>query len=328
VEPKKITLNDSFESIDFENIYSENNALNVADISGMIADLAKEDVKQTIAGRMRAKQFEFNVRNEEGFFPISVQRPQIEIDGGYESINKLIVIEAKNLEPDDFIIRQLYYPYRYWKMKVNKEIVPVFLTYKNGIYTFYIYEFVDLNNYNSIRLKEKLSYTITFNKSNKVEFDSIEVKDTNNEVQFPQADAFNRIIDLISALAETPKSTDQITELFEFTSRQSSYYTSAARYLGLINEKSPHELTELGREISSLNILDRNKKLVRLILSHKPFYETFKLFLKNRSIPNKDILISILLKETNIESESTLFRRASTLKGWLTWIINSGIEIV
>ena len=55
--------------------------------------------------------------------------------------------------PEDFIIRQLYYPYRHWKTKITKEIIPIFFTYDNGIYNIFIYKFDDLNNYNSIKLK-------------------------------------------------------------------------------------------------------------------------------------------------------------------------------
>ena len=328
VDVIEIELPDFYETIDLKNIYSESNALIVAEISGMIKALAQEDVKNTIRGKMRANKFDFTVNSNDSPQQINVNRPQIEIDAGYETSQKIIVIEAKNLEPDDFIIRQLYYPYRYWKMRVDKEIVPVFFTFKNGVYTFYVYEFQDPENYNSIQLVNKLSYRIAFNYSNSISLNSIDIKKEINRVQFPQADAFNRIIDLIMVLADGPKTTDEITNLFEFTSRQSSYYTSAARYLGLIQGVSKHQLTDLGHEIASLKLIDRNKRLVREILSHKPFYEAYKLYLKNNGIPEKEKLVSILLSETKIQSKSTLFRRASTLKGWLTWIINSGIEIV
>ena len=33
----------------------------------------------------------------------------------------MVLIEAKNQQPEDFIIRQLYYPYKYWNDKVKKE---------------------------------------------------------------------------------------------------------------------------------------------------------------------------------------------------------------
>lgn len=327
VEPTVMELHDFYETIDIENIYSETNALNVAEISGMITDLAKEDVKQTIAGRMRANQFGFKVNALDKPFEINVEKPQIEIDGGYESSNKIIVIEAKNSEPDDFIIRQLYYPYRYWKFKVDKEIVPVFFTYKNGIYTFYVYEFEDIENYNSIRLKEKLSYTIKFNENNHLSLDPVKPQKESNLIPFPQADAFNRVIDLIFTLYKSPKNNNQIAELFNFTTRQTNYYVAAAKYLGLIDDSYPYSLSRIGYDIATLNIADRNKKLIALILSHQVFYEAYKLYLKRKKIPQNKDLAELLVAHTKIKLNATAYRRASTIRGWLTWIINSGIEI-
>jgi len=285
-------------------------------------------VKQTITGRMRANKFDFNVKSNGKDFPISVQKPQIEIDGGYESSEKVIVVEAKNLEPDDFIIRQLYYPYRYWKMKVEKEVIPVFLTYKNGIYTFYIYEFQDINSYNSIRLKEKISYTVTFNKPSHVSFSSIEIMNDSDNVQFPQADAFNRIIELIMILFKNSRSSLELTKIFDFTPRQTSYYISAAKYLGLVDNKYPYQLSEIGYSLANLSLIERNKMLVKLILSHKPFNEAFKDILDYGEMPPNDRLFQILSNETKIKATSTISRRTSTLKGWLTWVLNSGVEIV
>jgi len=327
VKPKVMQLPDFYETIDIENIYSETNALNVAEISGMITDLAKEDVKQTIAGRMRANQFGFKVNTKEKPFEINVGKPQIEIDGGYESSNKIIVIEAKNSEPDDFIIRQLYYPYRYWKMKVNKEIIPVFFTYKNGIYTFYIYEFEELENYNSIRLKEKLSYTIKFNQNNYLSIDSVKPYKESSLIPFPQADAFNRVIDLILTLYKSPRNNTEITKLFNFTTRQTNYYVAAANYLGFIQDSYPYSLSSLGHDLASLNIVERNKKLILAILSHQVFSEAYNLYLKNMEIPKSRVLAELLVAQTNIKLNATAYRRASTIRGWLTWIINSGIEI-
>lgn len=327
VEPKVMQLLDFYESIDVKNIYSETNALNVAEISGMITDIAKEDVKQTIAGRMRANQFGFKVNSLEEPFNINVKKPQIEIDGGYESSSKIIVIEAKNSEPDDFIIRQLYYPYRFWKMKVNKEVVPVFFTYKNGIYTFYIYEFCELENYNSIRLKDKLSYTIRFSNNHKLSLASIKPVKECNIVPFPQADAFNRVIDLILLLLEVPRESAEITNLFSFSKRQTNYYVAAARYLGLIKKGHPYKLTNTGIELAKLNLVERNRRLISIILNHQVFYEAFNLYLSNGALPQKKELAELLVVHTKIDLNATAFRRASTIRGWLTWIINSGIEI-
>jgi len=318
---------DFYESLDISNIYSESNALVIAEISGMIEDIAKEDVKQTIRGRMRADEFKFNVNNESNLLEVDVRRPQIEVDGGYESINKIIVVEAKNLEPEDFIIRQLYYPYRFWKMRVEKEIIPVFLTFKNGVYTFYIYEFLDLNNYNSLKLKDKISYRIKPKNPMQLDFDAIQVYSTKSKIQFPQADSFNRIIELLMILKDGPKSIKELTNIFDITPRQTNYYVSAGMYLGLVLKNRLYELSTKGNEISRMKWKERDKNLVQLILSHKPFNDAYKIYQRDNSIPNKNRIKKILISEAGLKDNSTASRRASTLKGWLTWVINSGVLI-
>ena len=64
---------------------------------------------------------------------------------------------------DDFLVRQLYYPYRLWKNKTQKQVIPIFLFYSNDIFSFYIYRFTDDKYYNSIEFvkqNEKLVDTI------------------------------------------------------------------------------------------------------------------------------------------------------------------------
>ena len=139
IEPKKVSLPDFIETIDPDYIYSESNALNVALLSGMIKDAIGEEVVETIQGKMRAMGFQFNIDGEDGINTIEIQRPAMEIDGGYEGNNNVVLIEAKNYLPKDFIIRQLYFPYRHCIDKVTKPITPIFFAYDNGVYTYILY---------------------------------------------------------------------------------------------------------------------------------------------------------------------------------------------
>ena len=65
---------------------------------------------------------------------ISVNNAQCEIDGGFENADSVVIMEAKNVVHEDFYVRQLYYPYRLWRNKVNKPIRLVFSVYSNMIY--------------------------------------------------------------------------------------------------------------------------------------------------------------------------------------------------
>ena len=240
IEPKKVELPDFIETIDPDNIYSESNALNVALLSGMIKDSIGEDVVETIQGKMRATGFNFDIDGVDGKSYIEIEKPAMEIDGGYEGKNTVVLIEAKNYLPKDFIIRQLYFPYRHWLGKVTKPIIPVFFAYDNGIYTFFIYEFTDANNYNSLELKCIKRYIISSNdsdKQKKIVFDSIDLIDDlpQDIIPFPQADTFNRVIALVDLIDSGIDTANAISEEFDMEPRQGSYYISAAKYLGFID---------------------------------------------------------------------------------------------
>ena len=323
-------------SINHDSITSEANAINAAYISGIIADFAEDEkLLPTISGRMSSEDFSFKVRNviNNQLISICVSNSQIEIDGGYEGLNSFIIIEAKNSISDDFLIRQLYYPYRLWKNRLQKPVRPVFLTYSNGIFSFYEYAFEDLYEYNSLSLVKQKNYSI---EPDAITLDDIvaiykkvKIIPEPNNIPFPQANSFERIINLCEILYEnTTLSRDEITYRYDFNSRQTNYYTDAGRYLGLIyksREKGTiqYYLTQKGINLFSNSIKIRNLRFVEFILEHKPFYLTFKLYLERGKMPSKEEIVKIM-KESNlyrIEAEKTFHRRASTITSWINWII-------
>jgi hypothetical protein len=137
IRPIQMSFPSDITTIDPTNLYSESSALHCAVVTGMIEDVLGEEAFQTISGRMSSKHFDFNIRTRKGIdHKISISNSQVEIDGGYESANQFMIVEAKNETVDDFLVRQLYYPYRLWQEKTYKEIKPVFFTYSNDILVF------------------------------------------------------------------------------------------------------------------------------------------------------------------------------------------------
>jgi hypothetical protein len=61
---------------------------------------------------------------------------------------------------DDFIVRQLYYPYRLRSSKIKKEVVPILMTVSNDVFSFFIFKFNEENDYSSISLVEKKNFII------------------------------------------------------------------------------------------------------------------------------------------------------------------------
>lgn len=331
VEPQKMQLPEYIETIDPDNIYSESNALNVALLSGMINDAIGEDVVETIQGKMRATGFNFEIDGFDGKVQISVDRPAMEIDGGYEGKNKVALIEAKNYLPKDFIIRQLYFPYRHWFEKLTKPIIPVFFAYDNGIYTFFIYEFLDLYNYNSLELKEIKRYIISNKSSDEIKSDILSKVETitdlpQSDIPFPQADSFNRIIGIADLVDSKINTASDIAEEYEFDIRQGSYYLAAAKYLDIVDkDNGEYVLTPLGFSIINLDMKSRNEKLIEAVLKHKVFNEAYRYYLDNKKLPDKVLIIEWMKKYTDIQSFETLNRRASTVRGWIEWIIGAQV---
>ncbi|NLJ90979.1 MAG: transcriptional regulator [Clostridiales bacterium] len=334
----KITYPTYIESIDFGNITSESLVINTAYLTGMIADFTEEEgLLPTINGRMGSESFDFQIYNKtfNKLQTISIDKSQLEIDGGYENVNSLTLLEAKNSISDDFIVRQLYYPYRLFKDKVTKPIKPIYLTYSNGIFYFYEYMFEDSGNYNSLVLVKQKNYTL---ESEDISFDElvaichqIQLTSEPYGVPFPQANSFNRVVNICELLFENETLTrDEITLNYDFDVRQTHYYTDACRYLGLVEKQKDHfegvryYLTDKGKALFSLNIKKRNLQFARYILEKRVFNEAFKMYIKHSELPSKEDIVKIMknAKLYNVRSDSTFFRRSSTVLGWLKWIID------
>lgn len=333
VEITSINFPDNIESIDYKDITSESIAINCAYVSKILHDFTgEEDLFPTVCGRMSSSLFDFTINSGQKNFKINVENSQIEIDGGYEGDKSLNLIEAKNYISDDFLIRQLYYPYRLWSDKITKRVRPIFLTYSNGIFHLREYEFTNPYLYNSIRLLQHKKYaiqegTINIESINEI-LNSIKVEQE-PEVPFPQADSFERVINLCELLKQRGFiSKDDITQNYDFDYRQTGYYSNAARYLGLVefvteNQQIGCSLTKEGSRIFDLPIIERQLAFVRLILTHSAFKKTLELYLDKSEVPTKDEVVEIMRESNlyNIVSTETYKRRASTIISWINWIL-------
>lgn len=341
-----------YESINVDNINSESSAINVLILSRILDDfLSTNENISTFNGRMGSGSFEFNVdtvrkvkRN------IFVNNAQLEIDGGFENDESIVILEAKNVVHKDFHIRQLYYPYRLWKTRVRKPIRCVFSIYSNKVFRLFEYKFNDINDYSSIELVQTKNYsledtTITLNdlkevyKNTKVSCDdNMEKYNNKNSVPFIQADNFERIISLLENMYDNPMNDKEIAELMLFgahesngqvTYRQSQYYFNAGRYLGLFEKctrddenRVVSQLSKLGKEIYNMNYKQRQLKLVSLILEHKIFNEMFAIAINDGEVPTKDIVVK-RMEQLNVCSVGKVAkRRATSVRGWLYWIFN------
>lgn len=329
---QKISIPAHIQSLMPQFLVSEAIALNCANACGILNDFLEDDeLVSTVSGRMSSGSFEFSINTALGTKNITVSNSQIEIDAAYEGIHYLSLFEAKRDLSDDFLIRQLYYPFRVWSERVTKTVKSIFLIFSNGMFNLYQYQFEDPQNYNSLKLVKQKNYVIVT---------EICLADIENllrtvplvqepDISFPQADRMSRIINLIELLNEKPMTKQNIISEYAFDERQTNYYTDAGRYLGLIDKTHDEDgnilfhLSTCGHRIMSLEYKERQLALVTQILMHKVFNETLKLHLQYGEMPDKQTIIQTMKRSNlyHVEADSTYLRRSSTVIGWVNWIL-------
>jgi hypothetical protein len=206
------------------------------------------------------------------------------------------------------------------------------MTYSNDIFSLYEYKFKDKYNYNSLVLVKKKNYIIEQDRDISLDeilrvLETVQVVEE-PDVPFPQADSFPRVINLAELVSQESRSKTFIYENYDFDPRQSDYYTNAARYLGLIEKfkiknKPNYKITKIGDKIFNYPYKERQLKLAELILQHKVFNKVFRESIKYGTILSKQEIVTIMHESNlyNVIREDTYERRASTISGWLNWIL-------
>ena len=331
-EIHQVSMPSYIQSIDSNNITSETVALNCAVATGIIADFTEDfNILPTVSGRMGSGYFNFNIKDviTKKTLNIDVKNSQIEIDAAYEGVNYLSLFEAKRDISDDFLVRQLYYPYRSWQGQVTKPVKPIFLVYSNGIYRLYEYRFTNPDEYSSLTLVKQKNYSIEDTEITTEDIINVmkntKIKAEPSGVPFPQADKFERIINLCELLNSGDYDRNQVTQNYDFDGRQTNYYISAGIYLGLIEKyqiNRSYQLSKDGKKILKLNYKQRQLAYCERILSHNVFHKVAQLYFQRGNIPERSEVIDIMKSFDlyNVKAESTYFRRSSTVMSWVEWI--------
>jgi hypothetical protein len=110
----------------------------------------------TIRGRKYTPKFSFFASSHK----IEVEGVQTEVDAGYEGKERLVLIEAKNTNTKNVIIRQLFYPFKQWKAYTSKKISLVFFEKRGEEFCLWEYCFEDEGDYNSIKLVKNNQYSL------------------------------------------------------------------------------------------------------------------------------------------------------------------------
>ena len=292
-------------------------------------------LKMTNFGRESTAEFYYSINNTQGGAPynIHVNRSQLEMDGVFESEDRIINIEAKMGIKDDFIARQLFYPYRLIRDQTDKEILNVFLTYSSGSIFTHVFTIDDANNYNSFRLVERSRYDffeeISLNEVSNV-VNGATIADEPQNIPFPQADSMQKVIDAISMIDHYPGITDKdLAYRMSIVDRQGGYYSNACNYLGIVKRELcgttyQNYPTTVGRELFNLPPKARMLRIIELMAKHKVFNHFISEYLEQNRPPEKRDVIDWLISNIDKmdEKKDTPRRRASTVISWINWVFN------
>lgn len=327
-EVRTLELPAGLDTLSLEAVSSEAVALNGASASGMLEDfLGCVPLQATVAGRMSTHGLK--VRLPDLGVDVAVDRAQMEIDGGFESLEHLVLVEAKNHLSEDFNIRQLYFPYRRFQQRLAKDVVPVYLVYSNGIFHLYRYEFRDPADFRSISLVDSARYALSSSHLDaQAALDIVRAVAPEPEpaVPFPQANSFERVVNLLELIALQPLSKAEITQRYDFDPRQADYYANAARYLGLAEPvEDTWEPTERGRRVIEQPQRDaRNAALIRALAARRVFREVLELSLARGAVAST-AEICAAMNGLGL-SLATSRRRASTVARWTQWVLDTVAE--
>lgn len=334
---EEMSLPATLETINPQDLYSESAALMCAHRAGILEYALNESIVLTVTGSMSAGRFSYSLNDLGGNdrFGIDVENPQCYVAGGFEGANSFAIVEVTNETVGDFLIPLLYYPYRLWSRKTRKQVVPIYLSYSNDVFSLYRFRLSEPSHQNSIEIDGQWRFQI---ESNQIELSDIvdivrrvQVIDEPHDVPFPQADRFSRVIDLLNQLNVVGNlSREEITANYAFDQRQTQYYATAGMFLNLIErERSKEEgvsygLTQRGSDIMSQRPAQRNLALAESILRYRVFNETVSLYLDQAEKPTPDQVVEIM-RAANIELDrdgnTTMNRRAQTVLSWVDWMM-------
>ncbi len=305
---------------------SEMQYLDYCFASGLMEEVVNRGVLySSIRGRERSGEFSFRVNSSE----IHVNGAQIEVDLGLEGEDCIVLFEAKARNMEDFIIRQLYYPYRrFHNLNTEKVVIPVFFTYDAATeaYSFWIYEFTNLTDYNSLKLIKRLSYKIVTH--NEVTIREITPVEIEYKDIIPQANDLDKVMELVFKVSEGLTDAKKIAEYFNFDKRQSSYYREAAEALGFVSrDKNHYTLSAAGAHLTSLQAQERSVYFLQVLSNFTLVHEGINALKQGKSI-DKQYLEKLITEHSNL-SDSTIGRRANSLVSWYKWIAeNTGTVTV
>ncbi len=263
----------------------------------------------------------------------NVQGVQVEVDGGYEGPNSLLILEAKSSTRDTFNIRQLAYPFRHFRTVVQKPIRSVVVLFSNGRHYFTEVVFGAGPDYYDFRIGASIAYEIVASVAPSFTLAGALAVPTviPSHVTLPQANDVDKLIDLGILLTSGTETRESVAAHFEFDERQSDYYGNALTYLGFANRPGPNaffSLTPEGAAVMSIqDRTTRNQRVAMAMLCTVLFNDLVSRWLSANQLPSRAEIQAVITAHVAAHTAvvpfiggDTLGRRAASAEGWLRWL--------
>ena len=302
---------------------SESQALDMAMASGILGDfLADSDARLTVRGRLRSPKFGFNFQGRTKTTRLEIDGVQIEVDSGLEG-NSIHLVEAKLGSRTNFHVRQIYYPFRMWRIRIpDKPVTTSMLTWSNKRFALRRYEFTDEEDYHSLHLAAAIDYV--FEEAEDDTSLAQVLEGTRQEslpvgVPFPQADDMAKVIDVVDAVGSGCRDQPAITERYDFDARQANYYGNAGTFLGLLHrDDGGFALTDQGDRFVASSVTKRRVILSKRMASLPVLRSTLVYVHDHGEAPATATVAGWIASATSLGG-STAPRRARTVLAWVKW---------
>ena len=278
----------------------------------------------TIRGRRRAPQFSYQVGNLGQF---SASGIQYEIDQGYETRDEIILFEAKDTTPQDFLIRQIYFPFRVYHQQFGKRVRLFFFNYEatSGVHSFHECRFDNPLQYRSLQITRSQHFRVHFPACEQPRtlgdwLASISAPSFAGIWEIPQADDFGKVIAFARQVAAGYDDSELIAGAFDFSSRQSSYYRRAAEQLGLVyGQGGRYFLSDEGRRLNELSAGEREEQMIAKLLQVPVVRHAIQSALGGSGVISKAAVAASIQAHSKVGGD-TIARRATSVISWLRWL--------
>lgn len=301
--------------------------------SGLLSHFSgTNNLYPTIAGKGATPNFRFKI---DGHGQLNVEGAGMEVDMVFESLDpSVLLFEAKVGRKDNFLIRQLYYPYRahrdFQESTGRKRVRPFFFIAEpeRETYSLWEFEWTDPEDYEAIQLVAGRARRY---RVEEVAVDPDLYTEISPDPAVPeiQANDLSKVTTLPFLIPQGIDTAKKWADYYGFAVRQGNYYESAAEGLGLVrSDAGVFALTELGKRFVSLSPGERDELVSSRLLKIPIFNRVFNLAHERGPDGVGDSEVARMIAETRNLSGKTPSRRASSILAWFHWFARATGSIV